>query len=64
MEFFNMGLIVLIISFDPTHTIHILRQAEDKSTFIGFEPKWYSEVGQSICSTIFLSAILTNVPEF
>lgn len=58
-----MGLIILIISFDPSNTINVLRGSPDKQIYNGFEPIWYNSVGQQLCSTIFLSAILTNVPE-
>ena len=64
MEFFNMGLIILIISFDPSNTINVLKGTPNQPIYNGFEPKQYQTKGQSLCSTIFLSAILTNVPEY
>lgn len=29
----------------------------------GFEPSWYKSEGQALCTTIFLSAIASNIPE-
>lgn len=45
MEFFNMGLIMLIISFDPSNTINKLKGLEDQKIYNGFEQAWYEEVG-------------------
>lgn len=64
MELFNMGFIILIISFDPTNTFNKLSGNPDEAILNGFEPKWYTQMGQSICSTIFLSAISSNIPVF
>lgn len=63
MEFFNMAFIVLITSFDPSNTVNILRGTPQAKVYQGFEPKWYTDVGDGICQTIFLSAVFTNIPE-
>lgn len=63
MEFFNMAFIVLITSFDPSNFINTVWGTPDGKIYKGFEPSWYPEVGESICTTIFLSAVVTNIPE-
>lgn len=58
-----MAFIVLITSFDPSNFINKIRGTPDGKIYSGFEPSWFPDVGESICSTIFLSAIVTNIPE-
>ena len=63
MEFFNMGIIIVLTSFDPTNIMNLIRGTEDKKMYMGFEARWYGNVGQDLCTTIFLSALATNIPE-
>lgn len=57
-----MGIIILLMSFDPTGIVSRIMGGNSK-LFNGFDSLWYTERGQTICMTIFLSALTTNIPE-
>ena len=62
MEFINMGIIVLITSFDSIGiTQMVLGDLADKhNIYEGFEPNWYMEYGNKICIFIFMSSFVVN----
>ena len=41
MEFFNMGCIMLLASFDPTGIFKQLAGSKDKTVYTGFTNDWY-----------------------
>lgn len=61
-EFINMGIIVLITSFDQLGiTDAILGELSSNSNvYKEFEPSWYMDYGNKICVFIFMSAFLVN----
>lgn len=62
MEFFNMGLILLITSFDPTRYTSLVKGTK-YTTYDGFESAWYSQQGIKLCMALFLSSFATNFNE-
>ena len=62
MEYFNMGIIILITSFDPTSFTSAVKGTKAKN-YNGFESIWYEEQGIKICMALFLSSITTNYYE-
>jgi hypothetical protein len=65
MEYINMGLIILVTSFDSVgiYSNLIGDLASSKPAYNGFEPNWYMEYGNRICISIFMSSIILNVNE-
>jgi hypothetical protein len=65
MEYINMGLIILVSSFDSVGIYQTLLGdlASSKPFYNGFEPGWYTEYGNRICISIFMSSIILNVNE-
>ena len=64
-EFINMGLIVLITSFDRLGIREFLMSnlVDDIKVYKGFESQWYMEQGNKICIVIFMSSFLINSKE-
>jgi len=62
MEYFNMGMIILITSFDPTSFTSSVKGTKAK-VYNSFETEWYEEQGIKICMALFLSSITTNYYE-
>jgi hypothetical protein len=63
MEFFNMGLIMLLLSFDPSGTSQTMAGQEEPMIYRGFETAWYEVLGKKLCLTLFMSTFATNVGE-
>jgi len=65
LEYFNMCFIILLQSFDPTGTCLFL-MGEDPATatiYEGFTASWYLNVGRTLCFSIFMSSVLSNLGE-
>lgn len=62
MEFINMGIIILITSFDSIGVRNFLlgEMAGKQNIYQGFEPNWYVDYGNKICIFIFMSSFLVN----
>ena len=64
IEFANMALVILILSFQPQfqNTIRGMSEEEDGSAkkFNGFEPDWYESYANKIGFFIFLSFIFST----
>ena len=66
LEYFNMGIVFLIESFDPSGFTQIIlgeTTATHKQEFTGFESGWYMVIGLKLCFTIWMSSIVTNTKE-
>lgn len=62
MEFINMGIIILITSFDRFGIQKSLlgKLAGKFNVYDGFEPNWYVDYGNKICVFIFMSSFVVN----
>lgn len=63
MEFFNMGIIMLLLAFDPSGTSQKMAGQGEPIIYEGFETSWYSVLGKKLCLTLFMSTFATNVGE-
>ena len=63
MEFFNMGIIMLLLAFDPSGTSQKMAGQAEPIIYEGFETSWYSVLGKKLCLTLFMSTFATNVGE-
>lgn len=65
LEVFNMGIIQLISSFEPTGIANSIRDDSDNEmsnyASSGFTSLWYMNIGIKLCFTIFTSSISTNI---
>ena len=61
LEFINMGFIILIMAFDPSGIVK--KMMDDDTDYIWFDNNFYTEMGNSLCETILLSVIFTNIGE-
>jgi hypothetical protein len=62
-EYFNMGCILLVTSFDPSGTSQKISGQGVPVIYDGFSYDWYQDVGKSLCMAIFASAIASNISE-
>lgn len=58
-----MGIIMLVLSFDPTGTSQIMAGQQTPIIYNGFENSWYYELGKKLCLTLFMSTFATNAGE-
>lgn len=58
-----MGCILLMKSFDSTGIMNRLQGDDHAAIYNGFESSWYFKVGTSLCLTLVLSAVATNITE-
>lgn len=63
MEYFNMGIVMLITSFDPSGTTQSLAGQDEPKIYKGFESSWYASAGKKLCFSLFMSAFATNLGE-
>jgi hypothetical protein len=65
MEFFNTGLVFLIISFSKLQSLFPQEEEEEpRQSYNGFESDWYSDVGKILVMTLGLNAFAANVWQF
>ena len=62
-EFFNMGCILLLRSFDPSGTMQRISGQKIPIIYDGFSYEWYSEIGLGLCIVMFMSTFATNIAE-
>lgn len=63
MEFFNTGLVILIVSFTPLSTYFVKAPDEDhvmKDRYNGFESDWYANVGKTLIITLTFNCFISN----
>lgn len=63
MEFFNTGIVILIISMSPASSIFSQQKDQDhsfKTHYDGFESDWYAEVGKVLVITLTLNCFASS----
>lgn len=61
MEFFNTGLVLLVISFTPLQSIFSPENDLNiKKRYFGFESDWYADIGKILVMTLGLNAFVAN----
>lgn len=58
-----MGLIMLVLSFDPSGTSQRMAGQPIPVVYEGFENSWYMVHGKKLCLTLFMSTFATNAGE-
>ena len=58
-----MGIILLLLSFDPTGVSQSIAGKKNYYVYQGFENRWYLDQGKGLCLTLLMSAVSTNFPE-
>lgn len=65
MEFFNTGLVFLIISFTRLQSLFVKEGEENpRLLYTGFESDWYPDVGKILVMTLGLNAFSANALQF
>lgn len=57
-----MGIIMIIIAFDPSGTMQRIAGQKTPKVYQGFENQWYLDQGKGLCLTLLMSAVSTNAP--
>jgi len=62
LEYFNMCVIILLESFDPTGFAYRMMGQDPLTAIVydGFNSAWYLNIGKKLCFTIFMSSLLSN----
>ena len=63
MEFFNTGIVILIISMTPFGSLLSQQQKGDlefKTHYEGFESSWYTDVGKVLVITLTLNCFVSS----
>ena len=65
LEYFNMCIIILLESFDPTGIANYILGQDPKTATVyeGFNSAWYLSIGKKLCFSIFMTAIISNINE-
>ena len=63
MEFFNTGLVILIISMTPFGSLFSQQADKDheiKTHYNGFESSWYADIGKTLVITLTLNCFVSS----
>ena len=65
LEYFNMCIIILMQSFDPTGTAAWLmgKNPQNAVVYGGFTSQWYLSIGKKLCFQIFMTSVISNTKE-
>ena len=60
MEFFNTGLVILIISLTPLGSLFSQEKAATSTQYDGYESEWYKNVGKTLVITLLLNCFVSS----